>query len=193
VRPRDSRELVFIGSMDWMPNEDGIRWFTTQVFGRLQELIAGVSLTVVGRFPSPTMRAIAAKNPAIKVTGSVADVRPYLERAAVSVVPLRVGGGTRLKIYEAMAAGVPVVSTAIGAEGLPLRHGEHLLIADRVDEQVNAICALLREPAHAAELAANALRFVEQHCSWDAAAERFLSQCRELAAANGLPGVGQPA
>jgi glycosyltransferase involved in cell wall biosynthesis len=184
VRPRESRELVFVGSMDWMPNEDGIRWFTTQVFGRLQELIGGVSLTVVGRFPSPTMRAFAAQNPAVKVTGSVADVRPYLERAAVSVVPLRVGGGTRLKIYEAMAAGVPVVSTAIGAEGLPLRHGEHLLIADTVEEQVNAIRALLSDPALAAEVAANALRYVQQNCSWEAAAERFLSQCRQLGAAN---------
>jgi glycosyltransferase involved in cell wall biosynthesis len=96
-----------------------------------------------------------------------------------------------LKIYEAMAAGVPVVSTAIGAEGLPLRHGEHLLIADTVDEQVNAICALLREPAHAAELAANALRFVEQYCSWDAVAERFFSQCSPLAAANQPSAVGQ--
>jgi glycosyltransferase involved in cell wall biosynthesis len=184
VRPRNSRELVFIGSMDWMPNEDGIRWFTTQVFARLQELIAGVCLTVVGRRPSATMRAFAAQNPAVQVTGSVADVRPYLERAAVSVVPLRVGGGTRLKIYEAMAAGVPVVSTAIGAEGLPLRHGEHLLIADTVEEQVNAIRALLSDPALAAEVAANALRYVQQNCSWDAAAERFLAQCRQLAAVN---------
>jgi glycosyltransferase involved in cell wall biosynthesis len=192
-RPPDSRELVFIGSMDWMPNDDGIRWFASEIFSRIQQHIAGARLTVVGRSPSTAMRELAARNPAIEVTGTVADVRPYLERGAISVVPLRVGGGTRLKIYEAMAAGVPVVSTAIGAEGLPLRHGEHLLIADTTDEQVNAICALLREPAHAAELAANALRFVEQHCSWDAAAERFFSQCRQLAAANQPSAVGQPA
>jgi len=177
LRPTQSRELVFIGSMDWMPNEDGIRWFATEVFGRLQALVDGVRLTVVGRSPSRTLRELASRNPAIEVTGTVGDVRPYLERAGVSVVPLRIGGGTRLKIYEAMAAGVPVVTTAIGAEGLPMRHGEHLLIADTVDEQVSAICALLRDRASANLLAANALRHVQKHCSWDAVAEYFLAQC----------------
>ena len=176
-RPRDSRELVFVGSMDWMPNDDGIRWFASEVFGRIQERIAGVRLTVVGRLPSAGMRELAARNPAIEVTGTVADVRPYLERAAISVVQLRIGGGTRLKIYETMAMGVPVVSTAIGAEGLPIRHGEHLLIADTADEQVSAVSALLMDPAGADLLAVNALRHVQEHCSWDAVAECFLTQC----------------
>src|SRR5215831_9334673 len=176
-RPTDSRELVFVGSMDWMPNDDGIRWFASEIFVRIQERVAGARLTVVGRSPSPGIRELAARNPAIGVTGTVADVRPYLERAGISVVPLRIGGGTRLKIYEMMAMGVPVVSTAIGAEGLPIRHGEHLLIADTADEQVSAICALLRDPARADLLAANALRYVQEHCSWDAVAECFLSQC----------------
>jgi len=127
--------------------------------------------------PSPGMRELAARNRAIEVTGTVADVRPYLERAAVSVVPLRIGGGTRLKIYEMMAMGVPVVSTAIGAEGLPIRHGEHLLIADSADEQVSAICTLLTDQPRADLLAANALQHVQAHCSWDAVAECFLAQC----------------
>jgi glycosyltransferase involved in cell wall biosynthesis len=169
--------VVFVGSMDWMPNDDGIRWFAGEVFGRIQERIPDARLTVVGRSPSPDMRALAARNPAIEVTGTVPDVRPYLERAAVSVVPLRIGGGTRLKIYELMAMGVPVISTAIGAEGLPIRHGEHLLVADTAEEQVSAICALLTDPASAELLAANALRHVQEHCSWDAVAESFLAQC----------------
>jgi glycosyltransferase involved in cell wall biosynthesis len=184
-RPRDSRELVFVGSMDWMPNDDGIRWFASEVFGRIQERIAGARLTVVGRSPSAGMRELASRNPAIEVTGTVADVRPYLERAAISVVPLRIGGGTRLKIYEMMAMGVPVVSTAIGAEGLPIRHGEHLLIADTADEQVSAVSALLMDAAGADLLAVNALRHVQEHCSWDAVAECFLAQCPRCA--------GQPA
>jgi glycosyltransferase involved in cell wall biosynthesis len=176
-RPRDSLELVFVGSMDWMPNDDGIRWFASEIFGRVQQQLTGARLTVVGRSPSPGMRELAARNRAIEVTGTVADVRPYLERAGLSIVPLRIGGGTRLKIYEMMAMGVPVVSTAIGAEGLPIRDGEHLLIADSVDEQVSAICALLTDPARAELLAANALRHVQEHCSWDAVAERFIAQC----------------
>jgi sugar transferase (PEP-CTERM/EpsH1 system associated) len=183
-RPQESRELVFIGSMDWMPNDDGIRWFASDVFGRIQERIPDARLLVVGRSPSPRMRALAARNSAIDVTGTVADVRPYLERAAICVVPLRVGGGTRLKIYEAMAMGVPVVSTAIGAEGLPLRNDEHLLIADTTDEQVGAICALLADRTRARRLAAAARQHVQEHCSWDAVAEGFLSQCPRRTAAH---------
>src|SRR5215472_10702953 len=186
ARPKDSRELVFVGSMDWMPNDDGIRWFASEIFSRVQERITGVCLTVVGRSPTPGIRELAACNSAIEVTGTVADVRPYLERAAISVVPLRIGGGTRLKIYEMMAMGVPVVSTAIGAEGLPIRHGEHLLIADTVDQQVSAICALLTDQARAELLAANALRHVQEHCSWDAVAECFIAQCPPRT------GAGQP-
>jgi len=176
-RRRNGRELVFVGSMDWMPNDDGIRWFAAEVFSRVRERLADVRLVVVGRSPAARLRELAARDPAIEVTGTVDDVRPYLERAALSIVPLRIGGGTRLKIYEAMATGVPVVSTSIGAEGLPLRHGEHLLIADSPEEQAGAICALLDEPTRAARLAANALRYVKEHCSWDAVAEHFIAQC----------------
>ena len=193
LRPRDSRELVFVGSMDWMPNEDGIRWFAADIFGRVQERVAGTRLTVVGRAPSPGMRALATRNPAIGLTGTVADVRRYLERAAISVVPLRVGGGTRLKIYEAMAMGIPVVSTSIGAEGLPVRNGEHLLIADTAEEMVTAICTLLGDRARAGVLAANALAHVREHCSWDAVAERFLAQCPRRAAASEPSCEGQVA
>ena len=192
-RPPDSRELVFIGSMVWMPNEDGIRWFAGEVFNRIQERVAAARLTVVGRSPSPAVRELAARNPAIEVTGTVADVRPYLERGAISVVPLRIGGGTRLKIYEAMAMGIPVVATTIGAEGLPLRHGEQLLIADSIDEQVARICELLTDQRRAATLSANALQHVQEHCSWDAVAQCFLAQCPQRSAAGAPSYAGQAA
>jgi len=184
TRPRNSRELVFVGSLDWMPNDDGIRWFAAEVFPRVQQRIDDVRLVVVGRSPPPRLRRLASRNRAIEVTGTVDDVRPYLGRAALSVVPLRVGGGTRLKIYEAMAMGVPVVATTIGAEGLPLRNGEQILIADTPDEQATAICALLGNPARAAKLAAEARRHVQEHCSWEVVARRFISQCPHRAAAN---------
>jgi polysaccharide biosynthesis protein PslH len=141
--------------------------------------------------PSWGMRELAVRNPAIDATGTVADVRPYLERAGISVVPLRIGGGTRVKIYEMMAMGVPVVSTAIGAEGLPIRHGEHLLIADTADEQFSAICAFLTHQARTDLLAANALRQVREHCSWDAAAECFLAQYPRRSATSQPPYAGQ--
>jgi sugar transferase (PEP-CTERM/EpsH1 system associated) len=191
--PAENCQLVFIGSMDWMPNEDGIRWFATEVFGRVLQRIPGARLMVIGRSPSPGLRDLAARNAAIEVTGTVEDVRPYLARAAICVVPLRIGGGTRLKIYEAMAMGVPVVSTEIGAEGLPLRHDEHLLIADTADDQVNAVCALLTDRARAARLAAAARRHVQEHCSWDAVAESFIAQCHRRAAAGEPSYQGQVA
>jgi glycosyltransferase involved in cell wall biosynthesis len=182
-RPVGGAELVFVGSMDWMPNDDGIRWFAAEVFPLVTKEVAAAKLTVVGRSPSQGLRALAARNPAIEVTGTVADVRPYLERAAVSIVPLRVGGGTRLKIYEAMAMASPVVATTIGAEGLPVRHGEHLLIADTTAEQATAIVGLLRDRARADRIAGNALKFVRDHCGWDGVAQQFLSQCLTRAVA----------
>jgi len=183
-RTPGTRELIFIGSMDWMPNEDGIRWFVTEVLGRLRELVPDVRLTIVGRSPSQGVRQLASSSSGIEVTGTVPDVRPYLARGAVCIVPLRVGGGTRLKIYEAMAMGIPLVSTSIGAEGLPIHHNEQLLIADSPATQAAAIADLLLNPARAESLAASARKFVMQHCSWDAVALDFLNQC------NSLPSTG---
>ena len=177
ARPNCNGEMVFVGSMDWMPNDDGIRWFASEVFGLVQQLVPDARLTVVGRLPSQGMQDLAARNKGIVITGTVPDVRPYLERAAVCVVPLRIGGGTRLKIYEAMAMGIAIVSTTIGAEGLPVRDNEHLLIADSPEALARAIVGLLKDPARASRLAGNAMRFVREHCSWDAVSEEFLSQC----------------
>jgi glycosyltransferase involved in cell wall biosynthesis len=163
--------------MDWMPNDDGIRWFVSEVFKRVQAAVPGVKLTIVGRSPSASLRQLAAQNTAISVTGTVPDVRPYLQRAAISIVPLRVGGGTRLKIYEAMAMAAPIVSTTIGAEGLPVVDGEHLLIADSPELQAAAIVSLLTDRERARRLGSNAQQFVRQHFGWDSVADQFLSQC----------------
>jgi sugar transferase (PEP-CTERM/EpsH1 system associated) len=179
-------ELIFVGSMDWMPNEEGIRWFVQDVFGAIRARVPNARLNVVGRSPSPALRALATPESGIEITGTVPDVRPYLARAALSVVPLRIGGGTRLKIYEAMAMGVPVVSTGIGAEGLPLRDGEEILIADTADSQANAIVGLLRDRDRAERMAEQAQRFVREQCSWDAVAEQFLAQCQSVKTRNPL-------
>lgn len=171
-------ELLFVGSMDWQPNEDGIRWFAENVFHMVRARIPDVSLSIVGRSPSKALLALAERYSNIRITGAVPDVRPYLQRAAVGIVPLRIGGGTRLKIYEAMATGVPVVSTAIGAEGLPLLSGQHLLIADDPEPMAAAITNLLLDRPSAQRLAATAQRFVQDHCSWQAVTNEFLAQCQ---------------
>lgn len=176
---RATPELLFVGSMDWQPNEDGIRWFVESVFHLVRARIPDVSLSIVGRSPSKALLALAERSSGVSVTGAVPDVRPYLHRAAVSIVPLRIGGGTRIKIYEAMAAGVPVVSTSIGAEGLPLLPGQHLLIADDPEPMATAITSLLRDRACAQRLADHAQRFVQEHCSWQAVTNEFLAQCQE--------------
>src|SRR5262245_49218741 len=125
--------------MDWLPNEDAIRFFYDQVLPIIKKMLPAVTVTVVGRNPSAALLEIGNRDASFVVTGWVEDVRPYLERAAVCIVPIRIGGGTRLKIFEAMAMEKPVVSTSIGAEGLPVDHGSELLIADTPEEFAGAV------------------------------------------------------
>jgi len=174
---REERHLVFTGSMDWMPNEDGILWFAEQVMPLLRQRVAGVRLSVVGRSPTARLKALADQHGDIVVTGRVPDVRPWLTRGTASVVPLRVGGGTRLKIYEAMAMECPVVSTTIGAEGLPLKPGEHLLVADDPEGLAEACASLLLDPGMARGLALAAARYVRERFGWDGVARTFAAAC----------------
>src|SRR6478736_2110447 len=118
--------------MDWYPNEDAILYFLDAILPQVRREVPGVSLAVVGRDPTERLRAAAAAG--VRGTGTVADVRPYVAEAAVYVVPLRVGGGTRLKIFEALAMGKAVVSTSVGAEGLPMTPGQHFLQADSPED-----------------------------------------------------------
>lgn len=175
--PREARHLVFTGSMDWMPNEDGILFFAEQVMPALRTRVPGLRLTVVGRSPSPRVRALAAAHPDIAVTGRVEDVRPYLARATAAVVPLRVGGGTRLKIYEAMAMECAVVSTTIGAEGLPVRDGRHLLLGDTAEQLVAACASLLLDEEQRTRLAGEAARYVRTEFAWAGVAAAFAGHC----------------
>ena len=170
---REPHNLVFTGSMDWLPNEDGITWFVDYVLPRIHERLPSVTLTIVGRNPPPRIQQLANQDGRLRVTGSVPDVRPYIERAAVFVVPLRVGGGTRLKIYEALAMERPLVSTTIGAEGLPLDPGKHLLIADDATSFAQAVLDLMDDPAAADRMGRISAEYIRDHFGWDAAAEAF--------------------
>jgi len=183
--PNGSQEtpgaLVFTGSLDWFPNEDCIVHFGEVVFPRIREAVPDVSLTVVGRNPGPRVQRLAAI-PGVRVTGTVQDVRPYVAAATLCVVPLRVGGGTRLKIFEALAMGKAVVSTTVGAEGLPLVPGRHFVQADEPAEFANAVVALLRDPARRKALGSAGRRLVEERYSWSQVVREFEARCEEVVA-----------
>lgn len=169
--PESAARLVFTGAMDWYPNEDAMLHFIRDVFPLLRAALPQVSLAVVGRNPSARLKA--AGGDGVHVVGRVEDVRPYVAEAAVFVVPLRAGGGTRLKIFEALAMGKAVVSTTVGAEGLPLTPGQHLLLADDPQRFANAVLSLLRDPGQRGALGAAGRRLVEERFSWPMVAEAF--------------------
>jgi sugar transferase (PEP-CTERM/EpsH1 system associated) len=184
---REPHDIVFTGSMDWLPNQDGILWFADTILPLVRQRIPGATLTVVGREAPQRIRALAEQDSGIRVTGTVPDVRPYLERAAVFVVPLRIGGGTRLKIYEAMAMERAVVSTTVGAEGLPLQQGREIVLADAPDAFAAAVAELLGNPARAEAIAGNAAALVRRSFGWDQVAQQFAELCQRARATRRFP------
>jgi glycosyltransferase involved in cell wall biosynthesis len=164
--------LVFTGSMDWLPNEDGVLYFAHEIFPRIRAAEPGVTLSIVGRAPTPAVRRLS-ELPGIEVTGRVEDVRPYIADGNVYVVPLRVGGGTRLKIFEAMAMGRAVVSTTIGAEGLPVTSGRDIAIADDPVEFAGAVVRLIRDEETRRGLEVAARRLVRERYDWSVVAQEF--------------------
>jgi len=178
---RDRFSLVFTGSMDWMPNEDAILYFVEEVLPHVARSIPEITLTIVGRNPSKRLQSLAAVNPQITVTGRVEDVRPFIDRASAYIVPLRIGGGTRLKIYEAMAMSKPVISTTIGAEGLPVRDGQELIIADGAHRFAQSVVRVLTDANLASSISEQARATVCEQFGWNRAAEAFAEIC-EIAA-----------
>jgi sugar transferase (PEP-CTERM/EpsH1 system associated) len=168
-----SVDLIFVGAMDWLPNIDAVLFFVREILPLIRRLRPNCTLTVAGRNPTPEIRALARQDPLIRITGTVQDIRPFLWDSAVSIVPLRIGGGTRLKIYEAMAARVPVVSTRVGAEGLDIRSPEHFLLADTPADFANACLELLQSPAQRAGLSQAAWAWIAERYAWPKVAGRF--------------------
>jgi sugar transferase (PEP-CTERM/EpsH1 system associated) len=164
-----SRSIVFTGSMDWLPNEDAMCYFVREVLPLVRAEEPSATLSIVGRAPTPSVRKLAVEA-GVTVTGGVPDVRPYVRGAAVYIVPLRIGGGTRLKIFEAMAMGKAIVSTAVGAEGLPVTEGEHLLLADEPHAFARDIVRLMRDGHRRNELERAARAFVVAAYDWSAVA-----------------------
>lgn len=168
-------ELVFVGSLDWGPNLDGLRWFAEQVLPRIQKEIPTCRLAIVGKNPGSEAAAMEKLAPGISIHGNVPDVRPFLWGSKAAIVPLHAGGGTRLKIYEAMGAGVAQVSTTIGAEGLEVRDGVDILLADTAESFAGACLCLLREDAFRQQMAEKAARMVKEKFGMERVAEVFES------------------
>ena len=169
--------LVFTGSMDWLPNDDGMWFFVQKIFPLIRSKLPEVKLTIVGRKPFARIEALSREDPSIAVTGRVEDVRPYMEQASAYVVPLRIGGGTRLKIFEAMAMEKAIVSTSIGAEGLPITDGVDVLIADTPQAFASAVLRVLNDRSLAKRLGANAAAKVRNEYAWDRVADCFTNLC----------------
>lgn len=177
---RAPRSLVFLGSMDWMPNIDAVQWFADAILPLIEREFPDATLTIVGRNPTPPVRALAERHPRIRVTGTVDDVRPFLAGAEAMIVPLRVGGGTRIKIFEAMATGIPVVSTRIGAEGLPLCHDRDILLADTPEEFAQCVGRLFGSAELGCRIGHAGLSLVREKFGWAASTDIFESYCKQV-------------
>jgi sugar transferase (PEP-CTERM/EpsH1 system associated) len=163
--------LVFTGLLSYRPNFDAATYLIEEILPRLERIRAGVTLTIVGDgYPSELQ---SLRRPNVVVTGRVPDIRPYLEQAAVAVVPVRMGGGTRLKVVEALAMARAVVSTTVGCEGIRVRDGQHLLIADDPDGFASSVALLLSDTARAEALGQAGRTLILDQYSWQRSVERL--------------------
>jgi glycosyltransferase involved in cell wall biosynthesis len=157
--------LLFCGAMDYNPNIDALRWYFSQMHDWLRHTLPDLEVVLAGKVPIPEVLAYGQR-PGVTVTGGVPDVRPYYRRAWVQMVPLRIGGGTRLKIVESLAMGTPVISTRIGAQGLDLQHEDEILLADDARGFAQQIARALGDANLRRQLAANGLRAARARFSW---------------------------
>lgn len=178
-QPDPDPTLLLVGTMHYYPNIDATLHFFQTMYPALHQAIPTLKVLIVGHLPPPEIQALGAL-PGVTVTGSVPDVRPYLARSWLSTVPLRLGGGTRLKIVEAMASGLPVVSTTVGAQGLDQVDRDILAIADTPEAFVATTLRLLRDNAERERRSRHGRTVIEQHYSWQALGQKFADFCQTL-------------
>jgi sugar transferase (PEP-CTERM/EpsH1 system associated) len=172
-------KIVFVGSMDYHANIDGAVSFSREVWPRLRERKPDLTFAIVGRDPSPEVRELESV-PGIEITGTVDDVRPYYREAIAAIVPLKVGGGSRLKILEAMAAGVPVISTTLGAEGLEVEHGKNILIVDTNEKMIEAIIRVIEQPEQRKQLSDAGRALVSKRYDWTTVGANLFKTYQQL-------------
>ncbi len=179
--PRAARPtLLFCGAMDYAPNIDALRWFFDDIHARLLARIPDLEVLIVGRSPVPEVQAHDLR-PGVTVTGGVPDVRPFYRRAWAQIVPLRIGGGTRLKIPESMAIGTPVISTHIGAQGLDLNHDHDILLADTPGSFAEQCARLLEDAPLRETITRHGILTCRQRLGWEVMGRLFCDACEEAA------------
>jgi glycosyltransferase involved in cell wall biosynthesis len=166
-------DMVFCGSMDSLPNVDAVEYFLAEVFPLIRQRLPGATFMIAGRSPDARVLKAAQGLTGVSLSGTVEDVRPYLWGSKISIVPIRIGSGTRLKIYECMAAGVPVVSTTVGAEGLRYEDGADIVIEDDPAGFADACVRLLTDDAARRAIANRGLARMQAMNSWEAASREF--------------------
>ena len=164
AEPAASKTVFFVGDLSWAPNADAIRWLRSEIWPLVRREQPDARAEILGREAPPDL--LSGSREDFRFLGAGGDTRPHWRGAAVSVAPLRAGGGTRLKILEAAACGVPVVSTSVGVEGLALETGKEVLVADDARSFASAICDLLSDPVRRAKLAQAARARVEALYDW---------------------------
>ncbi|MBC7249832.1 MAG: glycosyltransferase [Anaerolineae bacterium] len=165
-RALDACDILSVGSMFYPPNVEGALWFARRVFPRIKARSPETRLFLVGSRPAASIIALGRQDPQIVVTGYVEDLQPYLERAAVMIVPLRFGSGMRVKVLDALARGVPLVSTTFGCEGITVIHGQDVLLADEPEDFADAVLRLIQDRAFADTLAANGRELIRRVYDW---------------------------
>lgn len=180
---REKNHLVFVGTMNYWPNEQAMLYFCREILPLIRVKVPDVVLSIVGLKPPSSIRGLH-DGKQVFVHADVPEVAPYVQRASLSIVPLRVGGGTRLKILESLALGTPVVSTTVGAEGLDLRHGDHLLLADRPENFADSVIQLLSDETYSQKLASQGLERVRRLYLWSAIRKQVQDRSASLLASS---------
>ncbi len=181
---RAANRILFLGSLEWRPNLDGVRLLLDRVFPAVRQQQADVELVLVGRNPPAWLSEKVRGLPGVELHANVPDVRPFLGGCSAMAVPLRIGGGSRLKILEALACGLPVVSTRIGAEGLCLRPGTDFVQVEGIEEMAAALVACLRRPEEARAQAEHGRQVVRARYDWGALADKLDAVWNECVAGN---------
>jgi polysaccharide biosynthesis protein PslH len=183
-RMGDPRRLIFVGTMNWYPNVDAMRFFLSSVWPLLTRLEPDVSMDIVGANPPDDLYEYQRKDARIKVHGFVDDVRTYLAEAGIYVCPIRDGGGTKLKVLDAFASGVPMVAHPVACEGIAIQDGRHVLLASEPDSYATKIFELMKDEGMRRRLATEARKLVETHYSFSSIGRRLYEELLSITSAN---------